>query len=72
MEQINIQFFKLSMGNGGIEVNSLIEATNLNTGLGDGRKNMLGHFTGSMQMAPVLTDVLLALSFKLSSEMVGQ
>jgi hypothetical protein len=25
-----------------------------------------------MQMAPVLTDVLLALSFKLSSEMVGQ
>ena len=46
------------MGNGGIEVNALIETINLNIGLGDGRKDMLGHFTGSMQMALVLTDVL--------------
>lgn len=72
-EQVSVEFLKASSGDGGVEVNALVERVDLDAGLSTGGQGALGSLTGSTQTphSPlVVANVLLVLTLKLSDKVI--
>lgn len=72
-EEVGIELFKASPGDGCVEINSLVQGVDLNAGLGAGGQGALCPLAGGAQTTHsslVVTDVFLELALELSNEVV--
>ena len=72
-EEVSVELLKASPGDGGVEVNSLIQGVDFDAGLGAGRQCALCPLTSGAQTTDsslVVADVLLELALELSDEVV--
>ncbi|ETE67607.1 hypothetical protein L345_06606, partial [Ophiophagus hannah] len=72
-EEVSIQLFKASPGDGGVEVNALIEGVNFNGSLSGGAESALGPLTSGAQPPDgplVVCNVLLMLALELRHKVV--
>ena len=72
-EEVSVELLKASPGDGGVEVNSLIQGVDLDAGLGAGGQGALCPLASGAQTADsplVVADVLLVLALELCDEVV--
>ena len=72
-EQIGVEFLKAGAGDGGVEVDALVQRVDFDAGLGRARQGSLGALAGGPQPAHrtlVVRDVLLVFTLELLHEVV--